>query len=86
MNDDDLKSELDGTLRMLNQLERDSIDIAKSSEQVVYTLRQVNNQSDIFFRALCDIIELCKSNQYISRDKITPIIRDALMKSMEKVM
>lgn len=85
MNADDLKNELEGTLRMLNQMERDSIDIAKSSEQVVYMLRQVNNQSDIFFHALCDIIELCKQQQYINRDRIIPIIRDALMKSVERV-
>jgi len=85
MNSDDLKNELDDTLRMLTQLERESISIAKSSEQVVYMLRQVNNQSDIFFHALCEIIELCKGNQYVNRDKITPIIRDALMKSVERV-
>lgn len=86
MNDNDLKNELEGTLRMLWQLERDSISIAKSSEQVVYMLKQVNNQSDIFFHALCEIIEVCKGNQYINRDKLVPIIRDALMKSVEKVM
>jgi len=85
MNGDDLKVELDKTLRILNQIEQDSISIAKSSEQVVYMLRQVNNQSDIFFHALCEIIELCKGNQYVNRDKITPIIRDALMKSVERV-
>jgi len=86
MNGDDLQNELGKTLSILNQIEHDSIEIAKSSEQVVYMLRAANNQADIFFHALDSIIQLCKSDQYINRDRIVPIIRDALMKSIEKVM
>ena len=82
---DDLKDELIGVADSLARLEHDSIDIAKSAEQIVYMLRQVNNQADVLFHGLLSVLELCKNEQYINRDKLIPIIRAALIKSIERV-